>query len=154
MNLVIRKANYDDFAAINVIAKQEHELHVTMRPDLYVSVDPVIDQERYRQLLDNYQVFVAEKDGIVVSYAVCFVKEDNNPVKTKRRTFFIDAIGNEENHIGQGIGKKMMEYAEALAKEAACDCLELQVVAVNQEAVGFYDHLGFKKKYLHLEKDI
>ena len=154
MNLNIRNALKNDLNLINEIAKQVHNLHVELRPDIYVPNDIVISEERYNELLAEGIVLVGEIDNQIVSYAVCFIRDWNNPVMARRKVMFIDAIGNDENFRNCGIGKKMMDHIINYAKEINCDRVELQVIESNKNAMGFYEHMGMKEKSRTLEMNL
>ena len=45
----------------------------------------------------------------------------------------------------KGIGKKMMEYAEKIAKELDCTSIRLDTYVNNPNAMKFYQHIGYNK---------
>ncbi len=130
------------------------DLHVELRPDIYIFKDIVISEERYKELLTEGIIFVGENKEKIITYAVCFVKNWDNPGKTKKRVMFIDQIGNDTNFRKCGIGKTMMQYIINYAKEIDCDRIELGVSAGNKNAIAFYEHLGMKEKSRTLELDL
>lgn len=154
MELKIRNAKKEDLIQINKIAKQVHDLHITFRPDVYVSNDIIISEERYNELLADGIIFVGENNNKIVSYAICLIKNLDNPVMVKRKIMYIDTIGNDENYRNCGIGKKMIKYIFNYAKENGCNRVELQVNTNNKNAIGFYEHLGMKEKSRRFEIDL
>ena len=44
----------------------------------------------------------------------------------------------------EGIGRRMMEEAEALLRAAGCPKINLQVRSTNDAVIGFYKRIGFK----------
>jgi len=62
-------------------------------------------------------VLVGEIDDKIISYAVCFIKNPDNPLIAKRKVMFINAFGNDESYRNCGIGKRMMEYIFDYAKK-------------------------------------
>jgi len=44
----------------------------------------------------------------------------------------------------KGIGRRMMEEAEALLRAAGCPKINLQVRSTNDAVIGFYKRIGFK----------
>jgi ribosomal protein S18 acetylase RimI-like enzyme len=137
MHLKIRKANIKDIQQVNKIAKQVHDLHVAFRPDIYVSNAIIFSNEDFEKVLHQGIILVGELDQTICSYAICFIKKYTIPLVEKRNVLFIDAIGNEQSYKHFGIGKKMMDYICVFAKEAGCHSMELQVNALNIEAIGF-----------------
>jgi ribosomal protein S18 acetylase RimI-like enzyme len=55
---------------------------------------------------------------------------------------------------GLGVGKILIGYAENWAKDLGCRLLHLEVFANNQNAKGFYQHLGFQPETIHMIKPI
>lgn len=47
--------------------------------------------------------------------------------------------------IGTGLGKRLLQNAEAVARQHCDAALWLTVNAQNQRAIAFYDHLGYRK---------
>ena len=154
MEILIRKANIDDFESINEIAIQEQDLHVELRPDLYRHSDTVITSEWFNELLDNGIFLVGEINKKIISYAICFIRKWNDPLIISKKTMFVKSIANDKNYIGLGIGKQMMKYIMEQAKEEKCDVIELQVNSRNKNAIGFYEHLGMKEKSKIMELDL
>lgn len=154
MEILIRNANISDLKSINEIARQVQDLHVNIRPDIYKKSDNVITEERFKELLADGTVLVGELDSKIVSYAVCFIKQWNNPLINSKKVMFIDTIGNDDNYIGCGIGKQMMNYIVELAKKEKCNKIELQVNAKNKNAIGFYEHMGMTEKSITMELNI
>lgn len=150
----IRIAGSADIAAINIIARQVHDLHVELRPDIYVCQEEVITEEFFREVSEKGTVLVGELDGTIISYAVCFIREWNNPVQTKRKVMFVDAVGCDKKYRRCGIGTQMMEYIMDYARKENCDRLELQVMAANEVALEFYGNLKMKTKAKIMELDL
>jgi len=154
MKIEIREAQKKDLKQINAIAKQVHDLHVHLRPDIYLANDVIISEELFSYLLSEGVVFVTEADNSIVCYAVCFIKEVNIQILVKNKILFIDAIGSNENYRKRGLGTLMMQHIIEYAKQTNCNKIELQVSASNKEAIDFYQHLGMKEKFKVLEKEI
>ena len=154
MNLSIRNAETCDLRQINELAKQVQALHVELRPDIYLPNETIISGERFEELLDEGIVFVGEIDGKIISYAVCFINIKDNPLITRKKVLFVDAIGNDFNFRGCGIGRQMMEYIYNYAGSLSCDKLELHVNSNNKNAIEFYEHLGMTEKSKILEIDL
>ena len=152
--LNIRPAQLNDLTSINIIAQQVHNLHVTLRPDLYTRVAEVITAELFRDLLANALVFVGEIKKVIVSYAVCLPRNVNVSVMTKRQVLLIDALANDEQYRNYGVGRKMMEYIFDYARQTGYQSVELQAIAGNTAAIEFYRHLGWSEKAVILEKKI
>lgn len=133
----------NDRPAVNAMAKQVHAMHVAWRPDLYEMIPELYPQERFRQAVEDKQLYVAKISGTVVGYALLLVREVAHPGVVKRKVMRIDEICVEEGCRNQGIGTEMMRDIHALAKAFGCRDLQLGVYPQNEAAVAFYEKCGF-----------
>ena len=56
MEIIVPKI--EDFKRVNELVREVHELHVKWRPDLFVSVENVISEEEYKNLIENGNIVV------------------------------------------------------------------------------------------------
>ena len=56
--LVLIVPKIDDFKRVNELAKQVHELHVNWNPDLFLSVDEVLQKDYFEVLMQNKEIFM------------------------------------------------------------------------------------------------
>jgi ribosomal protein S18 acetylase RimI-like enzyme len=84
---------------------------------------------------DNLNIEVALEGKRVVGYFVLDQMEDY---------VFIISIQLEKEHQGKGMGRFMMERVEDLAERSGLEGVELCVQSTNQQAIGFYRHLGYR----------
>jgi len=152
--LNFRIANKNDLSDINKIAKQVHDLHVSLRDDLYKPHQEIITASLFNQLLKEALVYIVEKDNIVVAYSVAYIRNVDLPILVKRRIFFIDALGVDSNYHRLKVGSFLMEELENLAINNNCDSIELQVASKNKNALKFYEKIGLNKKTHILEKKL
>ena len=66
----------------------------------------------------------------------------------------ITAIVVTETMRGKGIGKLLVEKAEALAQEAKCNVIELTTNVKRVEAHKFYESLGFEATHKRFTKHL
>ena len=132
-----------DRQAGNAMARQGHAMHVAWRPDLYEMVEEHYPEERFRQAVEEKQLYVAKINGTVVGYTLLLVREVSHPGTVKRRVMRIDEICVEESCRNQGIGQEMMADVRALARAFGCRDLQLGVYPQNDSAVAFYEKCGF-----------
>ena len=69
--LTFRTAAEPDFEHVNRLARQVHELHVSLHPDLYRSVKHPISCEEFREMVERDQV--AKNIAARVGYDVAIV---------------------------------------------------------------------------------
>ena len=154
LKTLIRQISLSDFETINVIAKQEHDLHVALRPDLYRIADPVMSRYDYEKTLEEGIGFVVEENQEVIGYIIGFVIDNENPLLVPGRVLVISALAVDQTQQKKGYGKLLTESLIKVGKNHGCDRVELQVVAVNENAVDFYKHLGFEAKTEIMQRKI
>lgn len=57
---------------------------------------------------------------------------------------FIISIQLEKQHQGEGLGRCLMERVEESARRSGLEGVELCVQSTNDQAIGFYRHLGYR----------
>jgi len=94
------------------------------------------DETLLETLMDtNLNIEVALEGKRVVGYFVLDQMEDY---------VFIISIQLEKDHQGKGMGRFMMERVEDQASRSGLEGVELCVQSTNQQAIGFYRHLGYR----------
>ena len=151
---MLELATAADREAVNVIARQVHDLHVSWRPDIYEPVDEHYTEERFAEGIRNRQLYVAKMAGEVVGFASLNQCTYDWPGVVKRKVMLVDAFGVPEFCRGHGIGKAMMEDVHALAKAFGCTDLQLRVYPQNDDAVGFYQKCGFQIQNIGMQKKV
>lgn len=144
MEIVVPKI--EDYKRVNEIAKQVHDLHVKWRPDLFVSVENVILEDRFKSLIEDKKIYVIKDNEVIVGYAITCIKEKENHWMRKRKQFDIEAIGIGEEYRRKGYGTKLLNYLKDLAKELECTDMYLTVNEENIPAIKNYEKFGFKLK--------
>ena len=59
-----------DFAAVNRLARQVHELHVSWRPDIFRKTEFPISQEDFRDLVSRQEIYVLRGQEGPVAYGI------------------------------------------------------------------------------------
>jgi len=54
-------------------------------------------------------------------------------------------VGSDPDHRGEGIGRALMEAIELRMRALGCPKLNLSVLRVNLDVIGFYERLGYKE---------
>jgi ribosomal protein S18 acetylase RimI-like enzyme len=101
---------------------------------------------------NNFKIFVAEENNIIVGYCVVQINE------IKNHFVFYDITNIEildlcidEKCRKKGIGKELFESVKKFAKEINAKFIELGVWEFNQNAKMFYEHLGMKTRINRME---
>mmetsp|Transcript_6745 Transcript_6745/g.8509 ORF Transcript_6745/g.8509 Transcript_6745/m.8509 type:complete len:178 (+) Transcript_6745:2-535(+) len=57
----------------------------------------------------------------------------------------VHRLGSKSNERGIGVGRKMMSFAESLARENGCTSIRLDTYCHNPKCMRFYQNLGYKE---------
>lgn len=135
-----------DWEKVNNLAIQVHELHVGWRPDIFLSSKIVITQERFCELIENTQIFVAKENDEIVGYITFDIKERENPIMRFRKQLSIDAMCVDKTCRHKGIGTKLLAFVKEYALKNDCTDLYLTVNEENTPGIKTYEKFGFRVK--------
>lgn len=151
----IRRARECDMKDINRLLVQVNMVHHQGRPDLFRAGKKKYTDEQLRELIhdDSRPIFVAVDDQErVLGYAFCIFQQhlDDN-ILTDILTLYIDDLCVDEVVRGQHIGKSLYEAVLAFARESGCYNVTLNVWALNEGAMKFYEKCGLKPQKVGME---
>ena len=135
MTLQIRSCKLDDFTSIFNLFKQ-------LWPSLELDCALYAVYEHALSSLTQHLIVGVQEDRIV---GFCSLSLKNNFWKA-------GCIGNvdelvvDENHRGQGIGKKLINRIEEIAMSKQCKQIELDSAFHRKEAHHFYESIGYKSR--------
>ena len=154
--MIIRRAQEKDMEGINRLLCQVLMVHHNGRPDLFKAGAKKYTDEELKEIIadDSKPIFVGvdEKD-FVMGYAFCvFQQHLNNNILTDVKSLYIDDLCVDEAIRGQHVGKHLYEYVLAFAKESGCYNVTLNVWALNESAMKFYEKCGLVPQKVGMEK--
>lgn len=137
---MLRHATPDDYLAIHaIVMAPETNPYLSFEPMDAVAFEPV-----YAILRDESQIWVWEEGGQVLGTA--------RILRGRWRTSHVAQIGTlavAPDHIGHGIGRRMMEALIAMLRGSPdVRRIELTAEADNPRALAFYEKLGFVQEGL------
>jgi len=151
----ILRATSDDLNAINKLLYQVLSVHHEGRPDIFRGgVKKYTDAELLNIIADDSRpIFVAKDDGgEAMGYAFCVFQQHNNDnILTNIKTLYIDDLCVDENCRGKHIGKALYDYVVHFAKQNECYNVTLNVWALNDNAIKFYEACGMKIQKIGME---
>ncbi|MBE6928366.1 MAG: GNAT family N-acetyltransferase [Ruminococcaceae bacterium] len=150
----IRVAKKSDIPDLLRLLRQILMLHHQGRPDLFRSGSEKYSERELKQLLKDEArpIFVAEVDGKVAGYVFCVLRRlDNNSIMTDVRNLHIDDLCVDETQRGKGIGTALISFAKAYAKQKGCYHMTLNVWALNENAMRFYEKCGMLPQKICME---
>lgn len=151
--IVVRKAQENDRPFIlglspNLAEVAKLEWHtddvVQKMQDDYIS-------EMLAETPEPNATFIAESNNVQLGFI--HVRTHNDDVSGET-CGTIPLLAVSPNSQGLGVGKTLIGYAENWAKDLGCRLLHLEVFANNQNAKGFYQHIGFYPETVHMIKPI
>lgn len=151
MNIQIRRANIDDYQAVEVIMQQVQQMHINWRPDIYKHSETVLPIEIYEQAVHDETAYVAECEGHVKGVLLIQYRHIESTNQVTRDVIYIDSMAVDEPYRGRGIGHAFFEYLKELKLQKECDGIELQVNAKNKAAYEMYVNYGFTEKSINME---
>lgn len=153
--MIIRRAVEKDIERISELLGQVLEIHVKIRPDIFISGTTKYTHDELEVMLkdDKNPVYVAVDDtDRVVGYAFCAIKEQpfsNNMVQFK--SLFIDDLCVDADTRGMHVGSALFEHVKAEAERLGCYEVTLNVWEGNDSARHFYEKMGLKPKETMME---
>lgn len=148
MDIAIREATAGDYEALCIIMHEVDRMHRDALPQRFRTPDgPARERDYVMNAIRSPDVglFVAEKAGQLVGFLHAIVRHTSDiPILVPRRYVVIDNLAVTEEHRRSGIGRALMEKAEAWARAKGATSIELNVYAFNQTAKRFYQELGYK----------
>ncbi len=111
---------------------EENDIHIVVT----VQKNNVIDQEN-NTFIDNIDISVLNSMDLVVVGCLSLTKNIYNQIETCR----MKQVAIDPNFQGHGIGKKMVLFAENLAKQRSINKITLKA---RMTAFNFYKNLGYQ----------
>ena len=103
----------------------------------------------FAELLQTPNAFlaVAEEDGIVIGYVLIF---DHVTFYANGHVAWVEEIAVAETHRGRGVGRRLMEAAEAWAVSRGAKLVAL----ATRRAADFYRALGYAESAAYFRKQL
>jgi ribosomal protein S18 acetylase RimI-like enzyme len=121
----------------------QRERYENPLPESYIKAFEEIDADK------NNELIVAELGGAVVGTLQITFTPSISFQGGKRAT--VESVRVDEKYRGRGIGRELMLFAIARAREEKCVSMQLTTNADRADAHRFYENLGFKKSHLGMK---
>ena len=152
--MVIREADKVDKQAVNELRRQLKLLHAAGRPDFFTN-DFTGEAANYVDVLfmqENVDILVAEDSGSIMGFAcVEYIDRPATPYRVAFKYCHIMEFGVDERYRRQGIGKALFEGIKMRARKKGMERIELGVWEFNEDAIRFYESIGFKSYKRQME---
>lgn len=156
MNSEIRFAKETELEQINKLRKQVNDLHVKGKPEIF--------KAGFSEELKNYvydvfynerkKIVVCDCDGIIAGFAILnHISKPESPFSYARDFLDIDEFCVDVHYRRQGIATQMIQYIQDYAKNEDFTRIELNMWEFNQEALAFYESIGFTtyRRYMEMK---
>lgn len=149
-----RFAKEEELPRINELRKQVNDLHVAGKPEVF---KPGFSEELQDYLYaiwndPEQEIVVDEKDGVLRGFAVLHhIVKPENPFMYVRDYLDIDEFCVDEACRRQGAAREMIDFIRDYAKEKGFHRIELNMWEFNQDALAFYEAVGFSTYRRYME---
>jgi GNAT superfamily N-acetyltransferase len=130
---MIRSAQPDDRGAVEAIVTAAYSVYIER---IGKPPGPMLDD--YARLIDEGAVSVFETDGTIAALIVLLTKPDH---------LLLDNIAVRPDRQGQGLGRRLIAFAESEARRLGHAELRLYTHATMSENIALYTRLGFHETW-------
>jgi ribosomal protein S18 acetylase RimI-like enzyme len=147
MDITIREAETKDFEDISTLYTEELAYHIALKPDTFQMAQPIMTKDWFDNQLahEDIIILVAECEAGTAGVVQVMVRNSpRDPIFKPRRTAHIEELIVSEQYRGAGVGRRLIQAAQAWAMHKDVDAIDLWVWKENKNAIGFYQHLGYE----------
>lgn len=146
----IRIATKKDIDQVFKLYLQGFKIHYEKGTDEFKTKNKERIKQDLTDMIDNPNeiIFVIEEDSKIIGYSLIKIEQRISKV------IWIDEIVIDEEHRKKGNGRKLINKIYEFAKENDCKKVELNCWSFNEDAIKFYEKMGFIDKRIIYEKDL
>lgn len=147
MKITVRYAERAELPRVNELRKMVNELHSNGRPDIFRPGFCVELQQHVYQVFDSdaADVIVALADGVVCGFAIAeYIDRPESPYNCARRFYHIEEFGVDASCRRKGVATALIDFCRREAARMRFERIELDVWSFNEEALKFYEAVGFQ----------
>jgi ribosomal protein S18 acetylase RimI-like enzyme len=158
MDVTIRKATAQDYAGLCEIIEEVDALHGDHLPHIFQKPKgPARELEWVLGLLSDpdHGLFVAEVEGQLAGFVHLVIRDSHPiPLLVPRRLALVDNLAVKTEFRRSGIGRALMQRAEAWAAAKSATEIDLNVYEFNETAIAFYQNLGYETYSRRMSKPL
>ena len=151
---ITRTKDYNTIAKLN---KHVQEVHVKLRPDLFMPFNLEAVTEKFKSVIDNekFMFLLLEDNDEAIGFAWIEFKEHlGSAFKKASRSVYVHQISISETERSKGYGSALMEEIYDVAKKRGAGTVELDYWAENEGAQRFYQKEGFAQTRTFVAKEL
>lgn len=153
----IRTIAKKDFAEMQRLMEQVHQLHAKHRPDIY-STTSGFDAEYFESICTDAHTIALvahETEHALCGFCIVTLRAPScNRSVRKRKVAYLEDLCVDVAYQKRGIGKALLLQAKLLAKQRGAQVLEGMVWSFNDNAMRFYEAMGMTPRSVILEQKL
>ena len=154
--ITIRDAQEEDLEGVEDLWEQLAKHHEGLSDRFSLALDgkrrwSKYLRERFAEI--STKLIVAEEDGEIVAFMLCFL-EPNVPVYKERKIGVISDVYVKQERRRKGLAKKMLDVAAAWFRKNKVRTVRLNVAADNLEARAAWRMIGFEPLMIDKRLDL
>ena len=140
--MVIRNIRKSDYAAVDALLLQIHQVDVDGRPDMFWPIEQYMTKDSFGSLVTNKNVIsiLAQERGEIIG--CCFVSMMERSGMVHMKSAYIDLLVVDERHRRKGVGKALFQEVQKRAKRVGAKRIDLMVWNHNSIAENAYKAYG------------
>lgn len=140
--MFIRNIRKSDYAAIDDLLLQIHQVDVDGRPDMFRPIEQYMTRDSFESLVANKNVIsiLAQERGEIIG--CCFVSMLERSGMAHMKSAYIDLLVVDEKHRRKGVGRAIFGEVQRRAKKVGAKRIDLMVWSHNQIAESAYQSYG------------
>ena len=157
MNITVRPAKREELERVNELRRMVNDLHVAGRPAHFrPGFNETLRSHVYEQFdqPERFGVLVGLVDGEVAGFAtVQYVHRPEGPYTHALDFYHVEEFGVDAAHRRRGVATALVDYMKRDARERGFQRLDLDVWGFNDDALAFYEAVGFStyRRYMEME---
>ena len=156
-DMMIRFATEADLPRVNELRAQVNALHIAGKPEVFrPGFSPELQEHVYTLFsAPGHAILVAEGECGIVGFAcVKLVDRPGSPYRLPQKFLDVDEFGVDETVRRQGTGRALFEAVREHARALGAERIELNMWEFNQDALKFYEAVGFRTYRRYMEYDV
>ena len=154
--MIIRFAKENELVRVNELRKQVNDLHVEGKPEVFKAGFNDELRDYIYNIWDDpeQEIVVADLDGTICGFAVLHhIVKPATPFMYERDFIDVDEFCVDKDYRRQGVASEMITFIRNYAKEKGFNRIELNMWEFNQDALAFYEAVGFKtyRRYMEMK---
>jgi len=158
METKIREARIDDYQALCNLHKEGDTYHHELAPNIFSKPsDPVRTKEYLEEILNDElsALFIVEHDDEIIGFIYVKIKNPTDlPIFVQKPYGYVSDIIITRGQQGKGVGKILMAKADEWVKGKGFSEIRITVWECNEDALRFYEKLGYETIVRSLHKSV